>query len=212
MAFSLGVCVYNFSSYPRISWYRSILLKFQSLTTLKYFILINNKIKGEKMTKYCTKKSRLFFTIITTLLISIMCVATIKAHSPSSMSISYDIEAKTIEAAITHTVSDPDAHFVNKIEVRINDELFDTFQYTSQPGTSFTHSLDLINASVGDKIEVKAYCNQGGQITKQLTVSEENGKSTNGDDSTPGFEILLFVAALVMVLTLIKNKIRKKEK
>jgi hypothetical protein len=125
------------------------------------------------------------------------------------MSISYDIEEKRIDAVITHTVSDPNDHFVNKIEVRINDQLIDTYQYTNQPGTSFTHSLDSIAANISDTIEVKAICNQGGQITKQLTVTEENGQSTNGNDSTPGFEIFIFTAALVMALTLFKNKFRK---
>jgi hypothetical protein len=158
------------------------------------------------------KRDRFVFIFFTTLiLISTLFATNIKAHSPSSMNISYDLEAKTIDAVITHTVSNPGSHYVNKLEIKINDELYETFEYTSQPGSSFTYSLDSINASTGDIIEVKALCNQGGQITKQLTVGEENGESTD-EESTPGFEIMLFIISLGMVIFLIKYKSKQKGK
>jgi hypothetical protein len=161
---------------------------------------------GEKMLKHIIKKSGSSFMVsIVLFLILILCSANIQAHSPSSMKIIYDKEEKTIDVEITHSVSNPNTHYVNKIEVRINDELYETFDYTSQSGSSFSYTLDSIEASEGDEIEVKAICNQGGQITRQLTVGEANGESSD-NESTPGFEILVFVVSLAMVIILIRKR------
>ena len=159
------------------------------------------------MLKYDIKRIKPLFLIFTVIfIISILCAANVMAHSPSGMKISYDMDEKTIDAEITHSVSNPSNHYVNKIEVRINNELYETIEYTSQSGSSFTHSLDSIEASAGDEIEVKAICNQGGQITRQLTVGEGNGVSD--DESTPGFEILVFITSLIMVIFLIRKRLK----
>ena len=158
------------------------------------------------MLKYVIKKSRPLFMIFTVIfVIAILCAVNIKAHSPSGMKISYDMDEKSIDAEITHSVSNPNTHYVNKIEVRINDELYGTFEFSNQSGSSFTHKLDSIEASVGDEIEVKAICNQGGQMTRTLTVGEGNGESSD-DESTPGFEILVFIVSLVTVVILIRKR------
>ena len=104
------------------------------------------------------KKRKLLITILITFFITTISFSVnIKAHSPSDMKINYDSETKKIDATITHQVPNPDIHYVYKIEVRINDELFKTFDYTSQPGTTFTYNLDEIDANVSDSIEVKAF-------------------------------------------------------
>jgi len=159
------------------------------------------------MFMFKTNKSMLLIAIFTAFLITILSFSTcVNAHSPSDMKISYDTETKIIDATITHQVPNPDAHYIFKIEVKINDELYKTFDYTSQPGTTFSYDLEGIEANVSDTIQVKALCNQGGDINRQLTVSEKNGESAGEGDSIPGFEILVFIAALIMVFVLIRNK------
>ncbi len=152
-------------------------------------------------------KTKLLIIVILGFFITTILFSTnIKAHSPSDMKIIYNYETKKIDATITHQVPNPEVHYVYKIEVRINDELYKTFNYTSQPGSTFTYSLYEIEANLNDSIEVKALCNQVGQITKQLIVSEKNGESPRNGDSTPGFEILVFIVSLVIVFVLLKNK------
>jgi hypothetical protein len=145
--------------------------------------------------------------IITIVLFS-TCVS---AHSPSDLKINFDSETKIIDATVTHQVSNPDVHYIYKIEVRINGELYKTFDYTSQPGTTFSYDLDGIEANVNDTIQVKALCNQGGELSRQLTVSEKNGESTGDGDSTPGFEFLVFITALIMVFILLRKKFKHKK-
>jgi hypothetical protein len=167
---------------------------------------------GENMLNHGIKNGKfLSIFLIMFFLISIPLSTNIMAHSPSSMKISYNLEAKTINATISHSVSNPNNHYVNEIEVRINEQLYETFEYTSQPGSSFTYALDSIEADVGDIIEVKAICNQGGQITRQLTIGEGNGESSD-DESTPGFEMLLFIFSMLMVYIFIRKKSTTKKK
>ncbi len=91
-------------------------------------------------------------------------------HSPSGMIIEYDINTGELSATITHFVSG-DSHYIDLIEVRKNSVLNQTHEYTSQYANIFIQ-LYSINCSIGDILNVKAYCSEGGSISKSLTVAE----------------------------------------
>ncbi len=136
-------------------------------------------------------KKVLMFGLIIFIILSI----NVTAHSPSSMSINYDVESQELVVSINHIVSDSTTHYIYNITVEKNNEFYKSFNYTSQPSSSsFTYTYSGIVGEVGDMFSVVARCNQGGQISKSLTI----GTSTQ-DNSTPGFEIIVVVCAIALI-------------
>lgn len=130
------------------------------------------------------------------LIIFILFSVKVVAHSPSYMSINYDTKAKQLTVDITHIVSDPTVHHIYNISIEKNNEFYRSFDYTSQPtSSSFTYNYSDIDGNVGDMFSVIARCNQGGQISKSLTVG-----SSAGNTDTPGFEIIILICAVVLIL------------
>lgn len=94
------------------------------------------------------------------------------AHPPQGMVLDYNIETSTLNVTITHNSPGPTIHYINKVEVKINTNLILSQDYPSQPTTSqFTYSYNL-QADAGDEIEVTAYCNIQGSITKSIIVKD----------------------------------------
>jgi len=123
------------------------------------------------------------------------------AHTPSNMKLDYDIDNHTLNVTITHSVSNPDTHYIYKIETKKNDVLQSTKEYTSQPSTSkFTYSID-VATEMEDKLTITALCNQVGSIKKSYIV---NGGEEDGG-GIAGFEMILVLGAM-MVLLMLKRK------
>ena len=152
-------------------------------------------------------KKLLFFPIILGLIVCGCFSCTVTAHSPSNMSLSYDSTTKMLQVDITHFVSNPNTHYVNTVEVKINDVIEIDQDYTNQSGSSFTYTYVNIEAVQSDIIEVTARCNQGGSITEQLTVSSDEVTEESTDDSaSPGFELLILFSSLFILILLLKKK------
>jgi len=137
-------------------------------------------------------KKVLIFGLIIFVILSI----NVNAHSPSSMSINYDADSEKLIVNINHVVTDPTTHYIYNITVEKNNEFYKNFDYTSQPSSSsFTYTYNSIMSEVGDMFSVVARCNQGGQISKSLTV----GSSTQ-DNGTSGFELIFVLVSVALVL------------
>jgi hypothetical protein len=94
------------------------------------------------------------------------------AHPPKEVILSYDQAKKTLEVRITHGVSDPAKHFIEKVEIGKAGKTLLKTEYKSQPGpTTFVYSYPL-DAAPGDVIEVKAACSVFGSKTEKLTVGK----------------------------------------
>ncbi len=94
------------------------------------------------------------------------------AHPPKEVVLSYDQAKQTLEVRITHVVSDPAKHFIEKVEIRKAGKTISQTEYKSQPGPetfSYTYPLD---AAPGDLIEAKASCSIFGSKTEKLTVGK----------------------------------------
>lgn len=96
----------------------------------------------------------------------------ISSHSPSSLTIEYDFSQQELTSNLVHSVANMNTHFIIEIEIRVNDVLNSTNNYTSQPTMSIFSYTYNVTADIGDIIEVTAECNQGGSQTKQLTVTD----------------------------------------
>jgi hypothetical protein len=139
-------------------------------------------------------------------------VFNVKAHSPSSMSLSYNSNTQTLTVSISHSVSNPSTHFVESVEVLVNSSSVLTTPYTSQPSPSSFSYEYTINANIGATIQVIASCNQGGDITRSITISEDNG-TNNGSPTIPSYYgiWIILLSSMAIIIINIKYKFGKKK-
>ena len=62
------------------------------------------------------------------------------AHPPQDMVLQYDIETEILSVTITNNTPAQNIHYVNKIEIRKNNQIVVTELYESQP-TTLPHHL-----------------------------------------------------------------------
>ena len=137
-------------------------------------------------------KKILIFVLIIFVLLSVKAVA----HSPTSINLNYNKEAKELIVTITHIVSDSNDHYIYNITIEKNNEFFRNYDYTNQPTTSsFTYNYNNIEAEDGDTFFIVAFCNKGGQKSASFTVG-----SSVDNKNTPGFEIIIIIFAIALVL------------
>lgn len=98
------------------------------------------------------------------------CPGQISAHSPSDVKLTYDLQAQTLKATITHTRFS-DGHYINKVEIRKNGNLVMLQEYKSQPSEAFVYTYK-VTAAAGDILEVTAYCNRFGSRAEKMTVGQ----------------------------------------
>ncbi len=96
----------------------------------------------------------------------------VAAHAPTAMSISFDPVTAKIYVTITHPVDDPAAHYLSRVQVKLNGNVISDPDYKSQPAKdTFTLTYD-VNAHSGDEVRVAATCVRGGSLEKTYTVPE----------------------------------------
>jgi hypothetical protein len=144
----------------------------------------------KKKMKYKTIKAA-FLAMFTTIILLVSSHAI--AHSPEDIVLEYDLNTTTLDVTITHVTLDPNSHYVYKVDVKINGELYLSEQYTSQPTTSTFKYSYTVTANVGDEISVTAFCSLFGSLTKTLTVPNENAPDapeiTGPSNGKPGEEL-----------------------
>jgi len=137
------------------------------------------------------------------LIASIAITYTVCANAPSGMTVSYNLETQDLRVTITHPVNDQTTHYIKEVKIEKNGVLYNTSRYDSQPDlNSFTYTYQ-VNATTGDIIDVTASCIQGGLKTIQHTVAINNGESKT---STPGFEVIILLGAVLITLTMLRRK------
>ena len=57
----------------------------------------------------------------------------VKAHSPSSMILSYSMNTGVLSVMFSHSVSDPNSHYIETVEVQVNGVTVLTETYSNQP-------------------------------------------------------------------------------
>jgi len=133
-----------------------------------------------------------------------------RAHSPSSMILNYSLSTGVLSVSFSHSVSDPNNHYIEKVEVKLNGVTEFTETYTSQPtasGGSYQYNL---TATETDRIQVTLTCNQGGSLT--LCILGGGGACPDGDGGPqiPGYLGLLVVLGISVIafLTIIHRKLK----
>jgi desulfoferrodoxin (superoxide reductase-like protein) len=93
------------------------------------------------------------------------------AHPPIEVNLQFSNGVLSVE--IYHPSATPDTHYIESVEVYVNDDLQIEETYTSQPANSLTEPFTYeynVTAHAGDTIEAIATCNQFGSNNGTLIV------------------------------------------
>ncbi|KYK23922.1 hypothetical protein AYK25_00710 [Thermoplasmatales archaeon SM1-50] len=112
--------------------------------------------------KYRTYTMFVIMLLIGTLMVSIQAAA----HNPRFMKLDY--EPETLQVLILHFSLAPKIHYVYKVDIEKNGELYTSESYNSQQRFIFFRYSYNVTATSGDQLTVTAYCSLFGKLTKSL--------------------------------------------
>ncbi len=122
------------------------------------------------------------FVIIGTLFIS---PRNVDANDPSAIDLEYNYDTQILTVTVTHSVGDPNTHYIATIEIRVNGVLNRTGSYSDQDSTTGTTRTFPVPAEDGDVINAKAICNIAGQIQDEITVVAPTTTSSTVTTTAP---------------------------
>jgi len=95
------------------------------------------------------------------------------AHPPSDISITFNPQTKILKAVIMHRVSNPEKHFINKIDVALNGKEIIEHRISRQDDNATQTASYLIpDVKAGDILSVEGYCSISGKLEKKIKVSQ----------------------------------------
>lgn len=96
------------------------------------------------------------------------------AHPPSDINITFKPANKMLRAVITHEVSNPQNHFIKKVDVGVNGKEIISHEISRQDNNSTqTVSYLIPDAKKGDALSVEAYCSISGSLEKVIKVTNQ---------------------------------------
>ncbi|MBE0432083.1 hypothetical protein IBX73_01305 [candidate division WOR-3 bacterium] len=105
-------------------------------------------------------------------ILALMLLSPLVAHPPKSIELEYDIGTGILTVEVVHGVSDASKHYVNEVEVELNGTKLIEQSFRSQIDKEKQQVFyKVIDAKVGDKFTVEAYCNISGKRKAQLEVT-----------------------------------------
>lgn len=93
------------------------------------------------------------------------------AHSPEKVVLSYDQDTHSLTAEVVHPVADPGTHFVNRIQVLLNDKMIIKKEPPRQNTTGVSEVFPLTDVKSGDIVKVIAFCNRWGERSEQIQIA-----------------------------------------
>jgi len=153
-----------------------------------------------------SKKSSLILSSLLLMIFFSVSVTQVHAHSPSITNISYNSSSDILSVSINHVVSGDPNHFIESIQIRVNNSEVISESYTSQPGDSFTYNYNL-TANIGSSIEVTAFCSISGSDTDTILVTESNGGTIGGQ--IPGYLGIITISVVTFIILTLYLTIRR---
>jgi desulfoferrodoxin (superoxide reductase-like protein) len=93
------------------------------------------------------------------------------AHPPSDIKITFDAKTKMFSAVIMHNVSDTRRHYINKVDVGLNNKEIIEHNISRQDNNeSQTVTYFIPDVNDGDILSVEAYCSISGKLKKEIQV------------------------------------------
>ena len=128
-------------------------------------------------------------------------IDSVKAHPPSGLVLIYNSNTNKLNATISHSVSDPNTHYVYSVVIEVNGTMTVSETYTSQPSSIlFTYQYN-VTANNGARIQASATCNQGGTVTDCIVVGGGTCGTSNGS-GIPGYSGLLLILGISIIALL----------
>ena len=116
-------------------------------------------------------KLRILIAVLVSLCVVAGFSATSFAHGPRVITLDFDSALHLLTVDVDHSVTDSAKHFVNKIEVFLNDSLVITQDMMQQLSrTTQKVSYIIIDAASGDVVRVKATCNMFGSKEASIAI------------------------------------------
>jgi len=113
---------------------------------------------------------RIFIFMITCFFVGFFSIA--YAHPPSDIIITFDPKTKILSAVIMHNVSNPESHFIKKVDIGLNGKEIIELKFSRQDNNASQPVSYLIpDAKAGDTLSVEAYCSISGKLEKEIKVA-----------------------------------------
>lgn len=111
--------------------------------------------------------NRIFLSLIILILSSNLAFG----HPPSAINVKYDPAAKEVTATIAHQVGNPRGHFIDKVTIKVNQDLPVLQRFSFQRTAKEQIAVFAIpNVKSGDIIVIEANCNKGGRLSQQVRI------------------------------------------
>jgi len=111
----------------------------------------------------------LFFLALN--IVYLLTATAVYAHPPVKIDLTFDPATKTLTAVITHPVSNPDVHYIEKVEIKKNNQVTAKQEFTKQDNNQTqTASIQVPDAKKGDVLTLQAFCSISGSLKKKLEV------------------------------------------
>ncbi|MBU0497906.1 MAG: hypothetical protein KKC68_03295 [Candidatus Thermoplasmatota archaeon] len=147
----------------------------------------------------CWCRSFLVFGIV--LVLSGMWCSSVWAHPPSSIEVSYEVTSGLLVINVAHNSNDITIHNIARLSIlRNGNEIPEGEIRLNSWGEDSEGLIATYNLSVtqGDDIVVVAECSEYGLLSGKIVVDMTNG-GNGSNTSTPGFELVVVVGALLFV-------------
>ncbi|MDD5454960.1 MAG: hypothetical protein PHW62_05645 [Candidatus Ratteibacteria bacterium] len=106
--------------------------------------------------------------LILSLFIMLFAFSPIFAHTPKTVDIT--VSEKTIFISISHSVSNPNNHYIRKVEVFLNDKKIIEQTFSMQEGNSQELIYRIPSLKISDTVTVEAFCNMAGSQKRTIIV------------------------------------------
>jgi hypothetical protein len=106
------------------------------------------------------------FLVSTTLM-----TVSVNATAPRYIGLKYTAETHTLVVKVIHFSPAPKIHYVYRIEIDKNGQVYQSYEYQKQPGFFLLTYTYNVTASSGETLTVSAYCVLWGFIQKSMVVS-----------------------------------------
>ncbi|HEX9934387.1 MAG TPA: hypothetical protein VGB38_04245 [bacterium] len=94
-----------------------------------------------------------------------------QAHPPSDIRASFDPGTHLLELRVVHDTRDTLKHFIERVEVRVNDGAWITQVFFSQESKPEQKAVYLVmDLKTGDAVTIEGRCNVHGKKTKTINI------------------------------------------
>lgn len=114
-------------------------------------------------------------TLAVIVFMSVLIVASVAyAHPPSNIEITFDQKTKVLTAVIVHNTSNPNKHYISKVDVGINGkEIIEQIISKEDNNQEQTVSYLISDVKDGDVLSVEGYCSISGKLKKEIKIKLE---------------------------------------